>query len=225
MGKLAPPTLLASLSLGAVLAAGVVAPASAAVVDVVWNFNVRSGALGPSESYTSMGYTITASGFTGAWAPVDLYGKNAGGAENGLGLVNDPSGQHEITAGSWVQIAVSALPASKVLSLDFEAGSTSGGEAWTMYGSDSTGVGAVLTPILSGTDGLTSHTLPTGFTYYDFAYTGPTKPGVSNVLLHDFSASISSIPEPSSWVLMALGFGGLGFVAFRRGRRARAIAL
>src|SRR5271166_6376764 len=74
MGKLAPPTLLASLSLGAVLAAGVVAPASAAVVDVVWNFNVPSGALGPSESYTSMGYTITASGFTGAWSPVDLYG-------------------------------------------------------------------------------------------------------------------------------------------------------
>jgi hypothetical protein len=28
------------------------------------------------------------------------------------------------------------------------------------------------------------------------------------------------IPEPSTWVLMALGFGCLGFVSFRRTRQA-----
>lgn len=33
------------------------------------------------------------------------------------------------------------------------------------------------------------------------------------------------IPEPSTWVLMALGFGGLGFAAFRHARRAGAPAI
>jgi hypothetical protein len=33
-----------------------------------------------------------------------------------------------------------------------------------------------------------------------------------------------SIPEPSTWVMMALGFGALGYVAFRR-RGANVTAL
>jgi hypothetical protein len=33
----------------------------------------------------------------------------------------------------------------------------------------------------------------------------------------------SSVPEPSTWAMMALGFAGLGYAAFRRGGRARAL--
>ena len=32
------------------------------------------------------------------------------------------------------------------------------------------------------------------------------------------------VPEPSTWAMMALGFGGLGFAAYRRGTRARGAA-
>jgi hypothetical protein len=35
----------------------------------------------------------------------------------------------------------------------------------------------------------------------------------------------SSIPEPSTWVMMALGFAGLGYAAFRRNSKGRALAI
>ena len=34
----------------------------------------------------------------------------------------------------------------------------------------------------------------------------------------------SSVPEPSTWAMMALGFAGLGYAAFRRSAKARALA-
>ena len=34
----------------------------------------------------------------------------------------------------------------------------------------------------------------------------------------------SSVPEPSTWAMMMLGFVGLGYAAFRRGAKARALA-
>ena len=34
---------------------------------------------------------------------------------------------------------------------------------------------------------------------------------------------LSSVPEPSTWAMMLIGFAGLGFAAFRGRRRARTI--
>ena len=34
----------------------------------------------------------------------------------------------------------------------------------------------------------------------------------------------SAIPEPSTWAMMLLGFAGLGFVGYRRSRKAVSIA-
>ena len=58
--------------------------------------------LGTSSTFTQSGSQVE------AWAlganAGDLYAKNHGGDENGLGLTSDPSGDHEITAGTYVQI-------------------------------------------------------------------------------------------------------------------------
>jgi hypothetical protein len=35
----------------------------------------------------------------------------------------------------------------------------------------------------------------------------------------------TAIPEPSTWAMMALGFAGLGYAAFRRNSKARALAI
>jgi PEP-CTERM motif len=35
----------------------------------------------------------------------------------------------------------------------------------------------------------------------------------------------SPIPEPSTWAMMALGFAGLGYAAFRRNSKGRALAI
>jgi PEP-CTERM motif len=34
----------------------------------------------------------------------------------------------------------------------------------------------------------------------------------------------SSVPEPSTWAMMMLGFAGLGYAAFRRSAKARTLA-
>ena len=36
-----------------------------------------------------------------------------------------------------------------------------------------------------------------------------------------FDASLFVVPEPSTWAMLLLGFAGLGFVGYRRTRRAK----
>jgi hypothetical protein len=35
----------------------------------------------------------------------------------------------------------------------------------------------------------------------------------------------SPVPEPATWAMMALGFAGLGYAAFRRNTKGRALAI
>jgi hypothetical protein len=40
-----------------------------------------------------------------------------------------------------------------------------------------------------------------------------------------FEFSIAAVPETSTWAMMALGFAGLGYAAFRRNTKGRALAI
>ena len=40
-----------------------------------------------------------------------------------------------------------------------------------------------------------------------------------------FEFALASVPEPSTWAMMALGFSGLGYAAFRRNTKGRALAI
>ena len=40
-----------------------------------------------------------------------------------------------------------------------------------------------------------------------------------------FEFSLASVPEPSTWAMMAIGFVGLGYAAFRRNSKDRALAI
>jgi hypothetical protein len=40
-----------------------------------------------------------------------------------------------------------------------------------------------------------------------------------------FSVSETPVPESSTWIMMLLGFGGLGYAGYRRSRRAKRNAL
>jgi len=155
---------------------------------------------------------ITATGFSSPAAlaigtpNVDLFGKSGGGNENGLGLVNDPSGENEITGTSLIRIAMAAGLTAPVT---FQMGSvTAGAEAWLVSGSNSATTGFV--PLLAGNDNL-SHPLPFE-NFYTFAATS------GNVLL----ASISAVPGP----IVGAGLPGLiaacgGLIALARRRRRR----
>ena len=41
----------------------------------------------------------------------------------------------------------------------------------------------------------------------------------------EFSHSVLPVPEPSTWAMMVLGFAGLGYAAFRRNTKGRALAI
>jgi hypothetical protein len=200
-----------SVLLGFAAAAALATTASAAVVTFDFQSPGPNADAGNSHTYTagSPAISITATAFptlepTGA--PNHLFDKSGGGDENGLGLTSDPSGDHEISGANFIQIDVSALPVGSVDS--FQMGSTTGGEGWTVFGSNTAGVLgsalAGLTDVIN--DEGVSHTLPGGYEFYDFKAAGIEG---SNVLLHEFVVT-TAVPEPATWAMMLIGIGGLG---------------
>jgi hypothetical protein len=210
--------------------------ASGASAQVNIDFGSQPGNLGPTATYTSGGLTVTASGYSDGFVfstPTDLYGKNSGGDEQGLGLAADPSGQNEIYwtgpggpshLGAFVELDVSAL-FGLVSDAQFFMGSTTDGEQWAVYGSNFAGCGwfcADASP-LTGFDESTHALFDFGtYQYYDFYSLGTfgnAAPG--NVLLGGLALT-PSVPEPGTWAMMLLGFGAIG-AALRRSRKKLAL--
>jgi PEP-CTERM motif len=52
-----------------------------------------------------------------------------------------------------------------------------------------------------------------------------TLKGKGVLLNRGFDESLSVVPEPSTWAMMLLGFAGLGYAAFRRAAKGRALAV
>ena len=169
---------------------------------------------GNTHTFTSGGLSVTASGFTAANAPTALYGKNGGGDEVGLGLNNDPSGDHEIYYGyGYVQIDVSAL-FGLVSGITFSTNSTTDGEQWSIFGSNTPGSYSGLA-LLTGTNESTA-TLPNFGTYKYYDFVSTSQSGGKNFLIKGFT--LTAVPEPSTWAMMLLGFGLIGG-AFRYRKR------
>ena len=104
-----------------VLAATGLSISGADAATVLWDFSVGAGGnQGTTLTQDSVpfGIPIVASGFTGIiGTPTDLFRKEAGGDEVGLGLTNDPTGEDEITPGSFIQLDLSALTIPPLTSL------------------------------------------------------------------------------------------------------------
>jgi hypothetical protein len=210
------------------MAGAALCTASAASATANIDFGSQPGNLGPTATYTSGGLTVTASGYSDGFvfsSPEDLYGKNFGGDEQGLGLAGDPSGQNEIYwgnshLGAFVELDVSAL-FGLVSNAQFFMGSTTNGEQWAVYGSNNAGCGwfCASAPPLTGFDESTHDLFNFGtYQYYDFYSLGTggnAAPG--NVLLGGLALT-PSVPEPGTWAMMLLGFGAVGFAMRRRKR-------
>jgi hypothetical protein len=178
---------------------------------VTFNFNIPSGALGTTQSYMSEGGTVTAAGFSSPAAlaagmpNVNLFGKNQGVGEMGLGLVNDPTGDNEISGTSLIRLAMGPGLTAPV---SFQMNSTTQGETWRVSGSNSATAGFV--QLLTGTDEI-SHSIPF-FNFYTFDAL------IGNVLL----GSITAVPGP----IVGAGLPGLiaacgALIALARRRRQR----
>jgi hypothetical protein len=222
--------LKAMLVAGAALA--VTTGAHAATV--IYNFGIiadtapkTTGDLGQTATYTVSGLSVTASAFglAGNGTADHLYGKGNGGDENGLGMTNDPSGDHEIYfREGFVQLDLGALVGKVIANQIFAAfNSTTSGETWTIYGTNTAGaVGSAILPstktvIATGGSESVNTLLTGGFQYYDFvSSTGAGGANGGNVLLKSLTVTPRGVPEPETWALMTAGFGGMGAMLRRR---------
>ncbi len=183
---------------------------------MTFGFGSTTGNLGLTKSYIFSSLTVVASGFDNTFATTALYGKHDGGNENGVGLANDPIGEHEISFGKgFVQIDVSQLFGKIVPgSATFTMGSTSAGEEWGVFGSNTPGSytgGALLT---GGAN--TTQALPNFGTYAFYDFVEVHARANDNVLLDAVTVTPGGVPEPMTWAMMLVGAFGVGAALRRR---------
>ena len=172
--------------------------------------------LGPTSTFIEGGFSLTASAFLTSGGTTDLYAKSAsdvdGSSEIGLGTASDPTGDHEITTTSFIQLTLPTIPPSNFLTIML--GSVQSGESAEVFFTHTAGTltGATLIGTVSNGDG--SVTIPaddqTGFI--------DITAGSVNVLLS--SATFSVVPESGSLTLLGVGLVVIGIEGVRRAVRA-----
>jgi hypothetical protein len=179
-----------------------------------------------SATITASALITAATGFSGTI----LFAKSDGANETGLGLTNDPTGDHEIVNADAIVLDFSAI--ANVQSISIEMGSVQSPDTWSLYGSNTTPTARVSlvgeasqTAILvnQSSDQLATNTplliynTSADHTLYSF-YTvteGDTNAN-SNVVLGEIVVTTgTATPEPASFGFMGIACAGL-FLARRK---------
>ena len=203
---------------------------SAQATVVTWNLN-PSGLNQPvgssSQSYTVSGYTIAAYGYdnnNGTGTLHQLFFKNGGGDEIGLGLVNTLNNELQVDSNGtplhFIQLDLTSILAQGFTNGKISIGSVQPNEAFSLFGSNTLGVlGTKLnaTPYDSSSD-VTFVSVPNFGTYKFISVVA----AAADVLPVAFQASITPIPEATS--LIPAVMVAIAATAFEARRRRRAIA-
>lgn len=210
---------------------------SALATLVTWDLNdIDSGpggsnvAVGSStESYLESGYTISASGYdfhsSGPGTAHELFFKDAGTDEVGLGLVGTPNNELQVDSSGnplqFIQLNLTSILSKGFTSGKIEIGSVQSGESFFLYGSNTLGVlGTKLnsTPFTSSVDDQFI-SVPSFGTYTFISVVS----AVDDVMPVAFQASVVPVPEAASLVPAALAVVvAIAFEARRRRRRPMA---
>jgi hypothetical protein len=173
-----------------------------------YNFNTPTGTLGTTQTYTAGGVTITALGFNSSNSPIDLYGKNDGGDESGLGLVG--TSDHEITTSNYVQLDLQNIYNQyPTATLSMILGSVQDGESGKIYGSNT--AGALGTFLFTVSDE-SSFNVPGGYRYIG------VEAGAADVLIT--TLSVNAVPVPPGVILALTGVALCGGYSCRRRKAA-----
>lgn len=204
---------------------------SPALATVVWQLNpnnLNQPAGTTTQSYTSGGYTITATGYDnngGIGTPTQLFFKNVGpinGAfETGLGVNN--TADQELQAGpstanpfDFIQLNLSSIIRAGATNGMVSVTSVQSGEAFTIFGSNTAGT---LGTQLGGTFGSSSDnvfvSLPNfgQYNYYSIAAAD------GDVLVKAVSAEFPAIPEMNALLPIMALLGVIGASELVRRRR------
>jgi len=180
------------------------------------DFTPPVGDAGVSHTYGFVSATagaLNGSNFSASTSAssLQLFGKADGSDENGIGL--DAATDHEITGSNVIEVTFDSAttPGSRMFQMD----SVTGGDNWTVYGSNNATSGFTpITGLTNMTDELTNHTLPDGDSFFLFA--AGNDPG-STVLLGTIAADLASpVPLPPAIFLFGAALAGLGLLNRRR---------
>ena len=196
----------------AAIGAGLATQAKA--VNFTFQENGSNIDLGPTSTFTSGGFSLTASGFLTAGGTTNLFAKDLGGTETGLGTVSDPSGQHEIVTTNFVQLTLPTAPPSNFSMVLLTSVQT--GESAQVFFTTTPGTlaGATLIGTVSNANG--SISIPAGDQTGFIDITA----GAANVLLAGAQIT-TSVPDGGSTVAL-LGVALTAVEGVRRILRARA---
>ena len=195
--------------------------ASASWATIIVDFGLPDSGFSQGTSTTATytetgGAKIFATGYTGtpgntAGTATALFAKTAGGDEEGMGLNNDGSGEHEITPGNYIQLNLSQLSLLSATTFLLSVNSSTSPDAYSIYRSTTAGVAGTLftTGTTETTYSFTAAQIAAN-PYVSLAATG------GNVLLGP-ATIIQATPEPGTVFLLGTGLVLLGM----RGRRSR----
>ncbi len=185
---------------------------------ITYNFSENgTGDIGTTSSFASNpagGPNLAAAGFSSNNNTAQLYGKNDGGDEVGVGLDlgrSDPD--HEIQGNGFIQIDIAPLLAMYG-NLTFQMNSTTGDDTWVVYATNSASSMNGATLVGDGSNEST-HTFTTTKTYLDFTADS------GNVLLRDITAVADPAPEPGTMGMLCGGFAMLGLGLLRRKKQVK----
>jgi PEP-CTERM motif len=204
-------TGLASLAMTGAASAGVTLLAGP--MDPTYFASEPAGANG----FTIDGITWTNIGGVAETAKGSTFGVSA--APLGMGTSTTTGTTYMSVHGGGTEMASFATPQT---SFSFYWGSIDGGatnklsitiDAYTLTGADLVALGAVA-------DG--SQTSPASNQLVTITGLGEFSTITFHSNLNSFEFSLpTSVPEPSTWAMMALGFAGLGYAAFRRNSKGQ----
>jgi len=225
-------------SLGAALAVGLTAPSQAAVTNwTTWTYPQTTGTTTGSATGSTSDVGVTYSGDVSQSAQVGGFFWLPTSTFQGGTVTDAPTNNTEVTLTGGPNTGTNTITFSKpvvnpVLAIaslgqggitaqfDFAAGETfaieAGGPSFNFGGSTITVCGANI----CGTEG--SGVVQFTGTYTSLSWTNPVFEDYYLITVGDQGLA-SSVPEPSTWALMLLGFAGLGFAGYRTAQKSRAV--
>jgi hypothetical protein len=167
-----------------------------------FTFTGTLGNVGPTETVTSGGASLTVTGYSAPGVTSNLFAKNEGPTEFGLGMAS--GADHEIAGSLTLQVDLQQILALHPSSITIGISSLQAGETYQIWGSNTAGTPGTL---------LASHQSGTTFnlTNDQFRFITISSPNAS-VLLDSLVATVpssTSTPEPGSAVLLLFGLAGL----------------